>query len=93
MSLEKFTVKVSNTGQEIEVESHQSILEALEATGLDVPNSCRIGICGTCESKVISGIPEHLDDLLSDAEHESNTTMLLCVSRSLSPVLEVEVDF
>jgi ferredoxin len=93
MSLESFIVKIATTGTEVEVTQNQSILEALEATGLDVPNSCRIGICGTCESKVLSGVPEHLDDLLSDDEHESNATMLICVSRSLSPVLELEVDF
>ena len=87
-----FRVTVSNTGTVVEVPANKTILEALEAAGLDPINSCRDGICGTCESKVISGTPDHRDDLLSPAEQASNKTMLICVSRSLTDDLEIEIE-
>ena len=74
--------------------AEQSVLEALEAAGLAADNSCREGICGTCETKVIAGAPEHRDSLLSDAERAENATMMICVGRSLSSrlVLDLPVD-
>lgn len=92
MSLNEFTVRLSATGEQVTVTKNQSILEALEQAGFEAANSCRIGICGTCESRVVSGTPDHLDDLLSDAEHAANKTMLICVSRSLSPILELDIE-
>lgn len=88
---ESFTVRISSTGQEFVVPPEKSILEALEAARIYPDNSCRDGICGTCETAVISGIPDHRDDLLSFSEQASGKTMLICVSRSLSPVLEIDV--
>lgn len=88
---ESFTVRVSSTGQEIVVPPEKSILEALEAARIYPDNSCRDGICGTCETDVIFGTPDHRDDLLSPSEQASGKTMLICISRSLSPVLEIDV--
>lgn len=86
-----FIVKVAATGEEILVEANQSILEALEKAKIYPDNSCRDGICGTCETPVISGTPDHRDDLLSDAEQAAGKTMLICISRSLTPTLELEI--
>jgi ferredoxin len=66
------------------VQPGQSILQAMEEHGFDAPNSCREGICGTCETKVIDGLPDHRDSLLSDAERAANETMMICVGRALS---------
>ena len=86
-----FVIKVSSTGEEIPVPVNQTILEALEAANIFPDNSCRDGICGTCETDVVSGIPDHRDDLLSDKEKEEGKTMLICISRSISPVIELDV--
>lgn len=86
-----FTVKLKNIDQEIEVLPDQTILEALENAGYELPFSCRAGICRTCETKVCAGTPDHLDMILSDEERAANQSMLICVSRSKSPVLELEI--
>lgn len=86
-----FVVRVSSTGEEINVAVNQTILEALEAANIFPDNSCRDGICGTCETDVLSGTPDHRDDLLSDREKEEGKTMLICISRSASPVIELDV--
>ncbi|MFD1211950.1 PDR/VanB family oxidoreductase [Arthrobacter sp. GCM10027362] len=68
-------------GTEVVVPVGTSILQALEAAGINQPNSCREGICGTCETGVLSGEPDHRDSLLSEDEHETGDTMMICVSR------------
>lgn len=89
--LDEFIVKLKQSGQEIPVLANQSILEALEQVGIDLPYSCRSGICRTCETAVCSGTPAHHDMVLSDEERASNQTMLICVSRSKSPVLVLDL--
>jgi ferredoxin len=86
-----FIVRVSSSGEEVLVAENQSILEALERAKIYPENSCRDGICGTCETRVVSGIPDHRDDLLSDAEQAEGKTMLICISRSLTPNLELDI--
>lgn len=86
-----FTVKLARSGQEILVRSEQSILEAIEEQGLEVPFSCRAGFCRACECKVLDGEPEHLDVILSDSEKSNNQSMLICVSRARSKVLELDL--
>ncbi|MFW6502250.1 PDR/VanB family oxidoreductase [Acinetobacter baumannii] len=90
-TLSEFAVKLARSGHEIAVNPDQSILEAVEAQGIDVPFSCRAGICGACACKVISGEPQHLDMVLSDHEKQINQIILICVSRSNSPVLELDL--
>ncbi|MEO6309504.1 MAG: PDR/VanB family oxidoreductase [Leifsonia sp.] len=77
---EGFIVEIAD-GTEIEVPAGRSILESLELAGLNPLNSCREGICGTCETSVISGEIDHRDSLLSDDERAAGDTMMICVSR------------
>jgi len=86
-----FVVKIASTGQEIVVEENRTILDSLERADIYPDNSCRDGICGTCETNVVSGTPDHRDLLLSEAEQASGKTILVCVSRSFSPVLELDL--
>lgn len=76
-----FDVVVDSTGERVHVGADISILDALAEAGHDVPFSCTEGICGTCETGVISGEIDHRDYLLSDEEKESGETMCVCVSR------------
>jgi ferredoxin-NADP reductase len=66
-------------------------LETLRAGGIDVPSSCEQGICGTCETRVLSGRPDHRDALLTDAEREAGDTMMVCVSRCLDDELVLDL--
>ena len=86
-----FTVVAERSGVTCEVGVGESITDALGRAGIIVPTSCREGICGTCETKVIAGIPEHRDFLLGDADRESGATMLICVSRAKTPELILDV--
>jgi ferredoxin-NADP reductase len=68
-----------------------SVLQTLLDAGLDLPFSCQEGICGSCETGVVSGTPDHRDFLLSDEEKEAGTTMLLCVSRCYTSQLVLDL--
>ncbi|MGW6158102.1 PDR/VanB family oxidoreductase [Streptomyces sp. NPDC055144] len=78
-------------GRLVTVAPDESILDALDRVGVRTLSSCRQGTCGTCETLVLAGTPEHRDDLLTDQEHAENRTMLLCVSRSAGPRLTLDV--
>lgn len=82
-----FEVEARRSGVTVTVPPGSSILSCLEGAGIFVPNSCREGICGTCETSVIEGVVDHRDSLLSDQERESMKTLMVCVSRSVSPRL------
>jgi ferredoxin-NADP reductase len=87
----EFDVQLARAGRRLRVPADRTLLEVLEDAGFAVDNSCRAGICGTCELAVTDGIPEHNDDVLSDEERESNQVVLPCVSRSKSAVLTVDL--
>lgn len=86
-----FDVVLERSGVTIAVPPGTAILEAVESQGIDVPNSCREGICGTCETSVLEGVPDHRDSLLSDSERAANDTMMICVGRSLSRRLVLDL--
>ncbi len=69
----------------------QTLLQALQDAGLKIKVSCEQGICGTCETRVIAGLPDHRDMILSDEEKASNETMMVCCSGSLSPTLVLDL--
>ncbi|MDH4846247.1 MULTISPECIES: PDR/VanB family oxidoreductase [Pseudomonas] len=79
------------SGAEFEVPPGKSILDVLEERDEGVPYSCREGLCATCRTGVIKGVPDHRDSVLSKAERESNSCMMICVSRALSDTLELEL--
>lgn len=84
-------VTCGKSRQEFTVAADESLLDALEAHGVPILGSCRKGICGTCEVRVVEGTPEHLDSVLDDAEKQSLGVMYPCVSRSTSPALVLNI--
>ncbi|GLY89900.1 PDR/VanB family oxidoreductase [Actinoallomurus iriomotensis] len=86
-----FTVTCGRSGGTFTVEPGVSILKTLRAGGMDLPSSCEEGICGTCETRVLAGEPDHRDFLLTDAEKAAGGSMMLCVSRSRSPELVLDL--
>lgn len=86
-----FDVVCAGSGTRVHVGPDISILHALERAGLDVPSSCQEGVCGTCETKVLSGRPDHRDFLLSEEEKARGDTMMICVSRCHSPELHLDI--
>lgn len=86
-----FQVRIASTGQLIGVAKDESVLEALRGAGIDVPNSCQQGVCGTCLTHVLEGEPEHWDMFLTPEEQEKNDRFLPCCSRSKTPVLVLDL--
>ncbi|HEV2783036.1 MAG TPA: PDR/VanB family oxidoreductase [Actinophytocola sp.] len=77
-----FEVELAQSGRTVLVPEDRSILEVLEEAGLSVLSSCREGTCGTCETGVLAGTPDHRDSLLTPAERETGDVMMICVSRA-----------
>ncbi|MCX5464659.1 PDR/VanB family oxidoreductase [Alcaligenes parafaecalis] len=88
---QSFTVTLQKSGKSIVVASDESILAALKREGIRVKCSCQNGTCGTCETVVISGLPEHRDFVLSPEERQLNETMMICVSRAVSAELVLDL--
>jgi ferredoxin-NADP reductase len=86
-----FEVVCDRTGITVTVPPELSVLEALENEGVAVLSSCTEGTCGTCETAVLEGTPDHRDSLLTDEERAAGDTMLICVSRCLGPRLVLDV--
>ena len=78
-----FMAELAKSKRTIEVAAHQSILEAVEAAGIDAPYLCRGGACGQCETNVIAcdGALEHNDHFLEAEDKASGTKIMICVSR------------
>ena len=69
----------------------QSIIEVLEAAGVDLIYDCQRGDCGICQTDVLDGDPDHRDVVLSDAEKASGSVMQICVSRAKSARLKLDL--
>ena len=83
-----FKVKLTSTGEIIEVPVGTTILEAMRAKGHNVPSSCESGTCGTCRTKLVSGEADHRDLVLTENEHASQ--IMICVSRAKTPEIVID---
>jgi ferredoxin-NADP reductase len=86
-----FTVELARTGATVTVSPEMSVLDAAHAAGAEVLSSCRQGICGTCETTVLAGRPDHRDSLLDDDDRAAGDCMYICVSRSCTDRLVLDL--
>src|SRR5450830_983361 len=77
---DEYVAELARSKKSVTVPAGKSLLDALLDAGLDVDHSCREGVCGACETKVLEGEPEHRDGVLSKSEKASNKMMMVCVS-------------
>lgn len=87
----RFEVELARSNRVLTVPPDRSVLAVVRDVLPDVPFSCEEGYCGSCETRVMLGAPEHRDDLLSDEERAEGGTMMICVSRSKSPRLVLDL--
>jgi tetrachlorobenzoquinone reductase len=87
----RFVVQLARSGKEVIVEPGNSILKALREAGYNVPYSCESGICGTCEMRVLAGVPDHRDSILTDDERAQNDKIMICCSGSLGDRLVLDL--
>lgn len=88
---EPFEVELRRSGATATVAPEMSVLEAVRQAGIDVLSSCRQGVCGTCETAVLDGIPDHRDSILADHERAAGDCMFICVSRSCTDRLVLDL--
>jgi ferredoxin-NADP reductase len=86
-----FAVDLVRSNRSIDVADGESILTALRRAGITADSSCEEGVCGTCETRVLDGIPDHRDAVLSNAERAANATMMICCSGSRTPRLALDL--
>lgn len=84
-------VELALSGRTVTVPPGKTILEAVEEAGVQVLSSCREGTCGTCETTVLAGVPDHRDSLLTEEERAAGDIILICVSRARTPRLVLEL--
>ena len=77
----EFSVCIASTGEVVEVGAEETLLSALQRSGVPAPYSCQQGFCGTCRTRVLGGTVEHRDTLLTEPERNAGT-MLVCISRA-----------
>ncbi|SOE08914.1 vanillate O-demethylase ferredoxin subunit [Hoeflea halophila] len=86
-----FEVEVHATGEVFEIPPGKTIVEVLEAGGVDLMHDCLRGDCGICRTDVIDGIPDHRDVVLSDSEKAEGNVIQICVSRAKSARLVLDL--
>jgi ferredoxin-NADP reductase len=86
-----FTVELARSKQEFFIPEGRTILEVLLDEGVDVDYSCELGICGACQQRVISGIPEHRDAILTEEEQAENTRVMICCAGCKSDRLVLDL--
>lgn len=86
-----FDVELQRSGGRYRVLPGISILETLEQNGVNLPFSCREGLCRSCEVTLLAGEADHRDYVLSDEERAANRSILICVSRARSSTLVLDV--
>jgi ferredoxin-NADP reductase len=86
-----YAVTLARSGRTLRVQPGQTLLDCLIAAGTDPMHSCRQGLCGTCEVRVLEGIPEHRDLVLSPEERQANDRMMPCCSGARSERLVLDL--
>jgi tetrachlorobenzoquinone reductase len=86
-----FEVKLARSNRTIAIETGKTILDALLDAGIAVNYACTEGVCGTCETRVLEGIPDHRDQFLSKEEQAANKTVMICCSGAKSGTLVLDL--
>ncbi len=87
----QYEVELVRAKRTLAVQPGQNLLDALIAIGQEPPFSCREGVCGTCEVRVLEGEVDHRDMVLSTAERALNDRMMVCCSGAKSARLVLDL--
>jgi vanillate O-demethylase ferredoxin subunit len=86
-----FEVCIASSGKRHVVAAGETVVEALAREGIAVPVSCGQGVCGTCLTGVLSGLPDHRDMFLTAEEQARNDQFAPCCSRAHSASLTLDL--
>ena len=82
-----FEIVLARSKRKLAVGAADTILSVVRAAGIWVDASCEQGICGSCETRVLAGEPDHRDLLQSPEEKAQGKSVMICCSRSKSAEL------
>lgn len=88
---QSFEVRIASTGKTYQIPVDKTVFEVLDEAGVDIPVSCEQGICGSCVTGVLSGVPDHRDHFLTDDEKAAGNCFTPCCSRAQSPSLLLDL--
>ncbi|MGX4640218.1 PDR/VanB family oxidoreductase [Massilia sp. SYSU DXS3249] len=86
-----FDVKLASSGKVVTIPAGQTVIKVLAEQGVDIPYSCEEGVCGTCLTRVLEGVPDHRDMYLTEEEQAANDQFTPCCSRSKTPMLVLDL--
>jgi vanillate O-demethylase ferredoxin subunit len=86
-----FAVRIASTGECFEIPAGRRVIDVLAERGFEIPVGCEQGICGTCVTRVLEGVPEHHDMFMTDEEHARNDQFTPCCSRAKSSLLVLDL--
>jgi vanillate O-demethylase ferredoxin subunit len=86
-----FDLQLARSGQRLQVPVGTSILDVLLAAGIDVAHSCCDGVCGSCETRVLAGRPDHRDAVLLGPDAQAQDRIMVCVSRCRDALLTLDL--
>lgn len=86
-----FEVELRRSARTVVVPPNRSVLAVVREVVPDVLYSCEEGFCGACETSVLEGEPDHRDSILSEQERSCSASMMICVSRSRSRRLVLDI--
>ena len=92
---QSFKVNVPALGRTIEVAADCSMLDALEAAGVEMISDCRRGECGLCAVDVLetSAPLDHRDVFFDEHEHKESKKICACVSRAVGGEIAIDTGY
>lgn len=88
---EEFEVVCEASGITLTIPADSTILKEVQKAGIDVLSSCSEGTCGTCETDIVEGMPDHRDSVLTPEDRKTGESMMICVSRCVGKRLVLDL--
>jgi cytochrome P450/ferredoxin-NADP reductase len=86
-----FEVELARTGTVLQVPADKRLIEVVRDSLPGITYDCEKGFCGSCETRVLAGVPEHRDLVLTEEEKDAGQTMMICVGRACSERLVLDL--
>ena len=90
--IEAATVVLDGKQHELQIGADEHVLDAALNAGLDLPFSCKAGVCCTCRAKVLSGAVVMDKNFILEAGEMAQGYVLTCQARATTGQLTVSFD-
>ena len=74
------TFRFENRTETVEIGPDEYVLEAAERAGLELPHSCRNGMCTSCAGELLEGDLDGREGTALSPQQEADDYVLLCCS-------------